>query len=349
MLAVSTGCGSTISENCTYFENTGNTAAAGGCRTRLCKCAEDICQIRLDFLTFAITGPSTDSASVGKLLNGFESKASGKEIGNAGRCLTDTFSISNQNSVPVICGTNTGFHVYFDVSDSCHDLDFAFGQNAVGVTSVANRMWNIKVSQYSCNYENLAPSGCTQWFFGSGATNIVKSFNFDGSKHLADQTQTICVRYVEKLVKTVRFDKFFFLWVFRRESGNCRVCWSADAKTDFSISRDTNQAKGVIKGEECCAYGVDGEGIDNKGGYDCVMIPGAVKADDNTPVAQSICGNEAGLVTAPDDAGSKTICSRVAPFRLVFNTDTFEMSLAAMDEGTGKNAGFKIRYFQTTC
>ena len=198
MLAVSTGCGSTISENCTYFENTGNTAAAGGCRTRLCKCAEDICQIRLDFLTFAITGPSTDSASVGKLLNGFESKASGKEIGNAGRCLTDTFSISNQNSVPVICGTNTGFHVYFDVSDSCHDLDFAFGQNAVGVTSVANRMWNIKVSQYSCNYENLAPSGCTQWFFGSGATNIVKSFNFDGSKHLADQTQTICVRYVAK-------------------------------------------------------------------------------------------------------------------------------------------------------
>merc|ERR1712011_16679 len=68
----------------------------------------------------------------------------------------------------------------------------------------------------------------------------------------------------------------------RRESGNCRVCWSADAKIDFGVSKDTNAAAGQVKGEECCAYGVDGKGIDDKGGYDCVMIPGAVKADDNT-------------------------------------------------------------------
>jgi len=196
------------------------------------------------------------------------------------------------------------------------------------VTSVANRMWSIKVSQYSCNYENLAPTGCNQWFFGPGATNVVKSYNFDGGKHLADQNQAICVR---------------------RESGNCRVCWSADAKIDFGVSKDTNAAAGQVKGEECCAYGDDGKGIDNKGGYDCVMIPGAVKADDNTVVPQSICGTKAGLVTAAGDNGSKTICSRVAPFRLVFSSDTFEMSAAAMDEGTGGGVGFKLRYFQTTC
>merc|ERR1712066_396573 len=77
--------------------------------------------------------------------------------------------------------------------------------------------------------------------------------------------------------------------------------------------------------------------------------PGAVKADDNTVVPQSICGTKAGLVTAAGDGGSKTICSRVAPFRLVFSCDTFEMAAAAMNEGTGGGVGFKLRYFQTTC
>ena len=189
------GCGSTVRENCTYFESTGTTVQAGGCRTRVCKCAEDICQIRLDFLTMVITGPSTTTTSIGDILNGEQVKAGkGKPVANAGRCLTDTFSITNQDSVPVICGTNTGFHVYFDASDNCHDLDFALGQNPVGLASAANRQWNIKISQYSCNYENLAPSGCNQWFFGPGATNIVKTYNYDGGRHLADQRQTICVR-----------------------------------------------------------------------------------------------------------------------------------------------------------
>jgi len=322
------GCGSTVRENCTYFESTGTTVQAGGCRTKVCKCAEDICQIRLDFLTMVITGPSTTTTSIGDILNGEQVKAGkGKPVANAGRCLTDTFSITNQDSIPVICGTNTGFHVYFDASDNCHDLDFALGQNPVGLASAANRQWNIKISQYSCNYENLAPSGCNQWFFGAGATNYVKTYNYDGGRHLADQRQTICVR---------------------RESGNCRVCWSADALTDVGLSKDTNIAKGVVKGEECCAYGTDGKGHDNKGGYDCVMIPGAVKADDDTTLPQSVCGTKLGLVTATANTASKTICSRVAPFRVVFSSDAYEHSAAAIDEAAG-GVGFKLRYFQTNC
>ena len=40
-------------------------------------------------------------------------------------------------------------------------------------------------------------SGCTQYHFGSSATNYVQSFNYNSGagKHLADQTQVICVRY----------------------------------------------------------------------------------------------------------------------------------------------------------
>ena len=42
-------------------------------------------------------------------------------------------------------------------------------------------------------------------------------------------------------------------------------------------------------------YGVDGEG---KKGYDCVVIPGALKKADNTPLGASrICGSGMGLAT----------------------------------------------------
>ena len=34
---------------------------------------------------------------------------------------------------------------------------------------------------------------------------------------------------------------------------------------------------------------------------------------------------------------------------ITFQSDSYEMSTAAMDEATGTNTGFKLRYFQTNC
>ena len=39
----------------------------------------------------------------------------------------------------------------------------------------------------------LAPPGCLQWFFGA-SQGEVKTFNFEGGAHLADQRHSICVR-----------------------------------------------------------------------------------------------------------------------------------------------------------
>ena len=78
-----------------------------------------------------------------------------------------------------------------------------------------NRQVSIKVTQYSCDYNNLAPQGCDQYYFGSGATGTVKTFNYDAGRHLANQDQHICVR---------------------REINNCRICWSADTITDVALS-----------------------------------------------------------------------------------------------------------------
>ncbi len=59
-----------------------------------------------------------------------------------------------------------------------------------------------QATQYSCNYQNLAPDGCTQYFFGS-ATGTFESYNYNSGngRQLANQQESFC---------------------FRRETGNCR-------------------------------------------------------------------------------------------------------------------------------
>ena len=52
---------------------------------------------------------------------------------------------------------------------------------------------DFQVTQYSCNFENLAPDGCTQYLFGA-SSNTIQSYNYDGSHHLANQNQAICIR-----------------------------------------------------------------------------------------------------------------------------------------------------------
>merc|ERR1711990_179234 len=49
-------CGGTSSENCTYFDSS-TSVNTGACRARICPINTNICQIRLDFSTFVITGP----------------------------------------------------------------------------------------------------------------------------------------------------------------------------------------------------------------------------------------------------------------------------------------------------
>ena len=173
-----------------------------------------ISQLRLDFDTFVISGPSTSTTIVTNLLNGAPARLAETDAVAASlstRCLTDTFAVTNPGgpTPPLICGTNTGEHMYVDASDDCNTLDFHIGS----ASSTTTRQFAIKVTQIACDSELLAPEGCTQYFYGS-TTGIVQTYNFNSGNglHLANQDQAICVR---------------------RERGNCRICWSATADADF--------------------------------------------------------------------------------------------------------------------
>ena len=98
-----------LAENNTYFEV--NAAKNGRCTAKICKASSNICQIRLDFQTFVITGPSTDTASVQTTTA--TAPGAGKKFSYASRCLTDAFEVSGAPMVPTLCGTLTGEHGNF--------------------------------------------------------------------------------------------------------------------------------------------------------------------------------------------------------------------------------------------
>ncbi len=63
-----------------------------------------------------------------------------------------------------------------------------------------------QATQYNCDFQNLAPQGCVQYFFGSNLGDV-RSYNYQNRAgvHLANQDQMICVRYSEETVTLMKW------------------------------------------------------------------------------------------------------------------------------------------------
>jgi len=339
-------CGASVAENCTYFESNGGET--GGCSLEICPCSSNICQMRLDFINFMITGPSTSTVTIKGTLNGVITPGVDPAYTTQTQCLTDTFTVTGlstgQNSPPTICGINTGEHMYADMENGeCNSLDFQLGTGGsipAGIDPAqieGNRGWNIKITQIDCNSELLAPQGCTQYFYGSDSQEV-RSYNFNGGNgiHLANQNQNVCVR---------------------RERGNCKICWYAKDTKDVDTNGKNASMKGGLGGDsgsECCGYGAAGTGTK---GYDCLQIPGAAKGENCDPFtsadiknADRFCGNSAGLATKKsalgDGTNTGTICTKQDPFSLQFLTDSLEANEESIADVANSQAGsgFQLTY-----
>merc|ERR1719295_980656 len=109
-------CGSgQLAQNCTYFTSSSRTLGSS-CSLTICKCSSEVCQLRLDFETFALNNPVTlTTITIGP------STAAAGSGNSLGQCQTDTFTVSSPcgKAPPVICGTNTGEHMYVPACDQC--------------------------------------------------------------------------------------------------------------------------------------------------------------------------------------------------------------------------------------
>jgi len=304
---VITACGQSSSENSTYWDAPA-TIPTGECALTINPLNDNICQLRLDFLTFVITGPSTNSLSeiaqgpgafpggtISTIFIAYTTSTANQAAWTT-NCFTDTFSVSSPNpstKPPVLCGVNNGYHMYVDMdADTSNVLSFLFQRNpgpasalqdTRGVTSIAARDWDITINQYECGYVNRAPPGCTQWIWSDEGTQIggwIESYNFQGaaggSKHLANQNQKICIR---------------------RER---TICWAAiyfHANGLFEVSgtQDGDATPAAVAGRQTAAGMPCGYGCGNTNslgaetiacsGYDCVIIPGLFGVSDRSAVA----------------------------------------------------------------
>ncbi len=185
-----------------------------------------------------ILGPSTQTTAIFAQLNGAiigaPTDTRGYDVAETGACLTDQFSISNQNSVPVVCGNLAGDHCksfvfcrrkqwllcflclsvlwvkpwmqFFghDVRSCshrcfCNFIQVLEHQGRFILPNILNAWINLflqnQVSQIGCDDPNRPPVGCDQYYYGS-TLGYIHSFNYDSGKgrHLASQHQTICFR-----------------------------------------------------------------------------------------------------------------------------------------------------------
>merc|ERR1712038_957820 len=310
-------CGGSAPENQTYLIQSSVTSLTSPCTYTICPCSTNICRIRYDFETFVLA-----NQVAGTTVHGAVSITT--RIEAIGDCTTDSFSISGgatggTGGSPVICGTNTGYHMIVDSAPG--DTTCQKAQFNIGGSTSTSRTWSIRVTQYACgDYDSSGWPGCLQYY--TATANTIQNFGFSPTAtavtssvtHLSEQSYDICIR---------------------RASGMCYICYSPTitpgtpaviVQVSFGLSLSGAKASNSDVGTTCI--------------HDYLEIPGG-----NTQAISAI-------------AATITVCTRNLPFRVGVKFDDNEVHTAATADTANvgeQNAfpggiiGFKLTYFQRSC
>jgi len=165
------GCGGTTSLNNTYFKS--STSDSSPCTFSVCRSSSDICLLRLGFDNFDINQPNTATVTT--------TPPNGRT-----QCQNAQFTANTDGPTPpMICGTNTGYHMILEAKDECNTLSFTW-------TSSTTRTWNIHIMQIPCTATWKPPEDCLQYF--TGTTGYIYSYNYAGGYHLANHQYMNCIR-----------------------------------------------------------------------------------------------------------------------------------------------------------
>jgi len=273
-----------------------------------------------------------------------------------GDCETDTFTVTSPEgrTPPVICGYNTGQHMWVPASDECNMINI----NIDTATTGTNRNWEFKVTQYECNNLAAPTLDCLQYHTAPYGT--IASFNYDTNSatavadtqtHLSHQYYDICIR---------------------RASGRCSICYDAHIKStavangasSFGISSGINAAAHqAAVGSECTGTTL----AVGKGDY--LDIPGLHPPPflSTTLGVQKICGTW--FNAAPGTNVQATACTYANPFKVGVHFDGddniilaanaaamanvaehgFAAGAAATDVSGAGFQGFWLNYWQEGC
>jgi len=347
----SLACGGTSKENNTYaiINSYSTTSDADPCIYTICPTTTDICKLRIDMETMQIAAPTEYDSSL------ITAAASLRQHNTmAGACSTDTMTVSNpgKQALPVICGYNTGQHMFVPASSSCNTITLN-----IDTGTTTTRKWQFKITQYECTSKLIPQEGCLQYF--TGLSGQFASFNFDTSAttvsltgtHLQNQYYSVC---------------------WRRERGYCSLCFSvaisaaAAAVTSFGVSASSSATILQSNVDSTCALTAAGTlGPALTDFIDVINLqPGT--GTTGTAGRTRICGrifNAAAIATI----ATATACTWSAPFKWGVHFDDHELfnnPAAAVPAGQAQEnvnppvliatqgqgyTGFYMNWFQNKC
>lgn len=311
-----------ITQNDTYVQNPAYPTAYAETNSlsyTVSKCNDKVCYLRLDFEDFTINGPA----------NSFETDAlptdtppATADTAGGGKCNTDSITIkppsSSDQNVPVICGKNTGQHIYIGMGSSTTDtasITFSFSGTST------SRKWDIKVAQIECGASNGAPpDGCLQYY--TGLTGQIMTFNFqDGvNTHLSNQNYNICMR---------------------KEQGYCciqyQVCDETTYANVFSLYRKAVDASSISQVVTECTE-------------DYITIAGATGSCARPiPVGgnarERFCGGRFSPDTGTNAKSHAPVCDCTSPFQVGVVTD----ETADVPFATDLSRGVCLQFQQQPC
>lgn len=204
-----------ISENRTWLRNSEYPTVASATTAQaitytVSKMQSDICQMRLDFQTFLIGGPANTAENIA-------GQTSLTHCTRDSLIVTTTDTLSVENSpTGTICGLLTGEHLYYDLSPTAADqltLTLATAATATLTPTVAQRSWDIKVSQIPCYANYRAPAGCQRYLMTNSGTILSLNFAKSSGTTQAANAQNSGIELASQRVNTC----------IRRSKGMCCV------------------------------------------------------------------------------------------------------------------------------
>jgi len=312
---------STVRENCSYIVNPNYPSNYAPTSTpitvsyKISKSSNDVCRIRLDYDSFILDGPVT--TIVGNILTSGQCSTDRLTMTTTDRTSTPaTGGTGTYGDYPYLCGTNTGYHSYLDLSCTSTDgatLSFILG----GATT---NQWKIKVTQYSCLDEGVSSQqGCFQYH--TGITGTIQSYNFAGGNQLVGQNYKNCIR---------------------QEEGYCCIQYNVISYDMGGGLADTitTCATGGIAGANRCA----GASLCS---MDMLIIPGAQQTINGNPGSsehyERFCGLNLNALGFPN--ANAPIVSCQCPFELSHITGIEALSGIAANSADPP-VGFQLSYSQ---
>lgn len=311
---ISDTSGGTVSENCTYLRNPGYPSAytaTSSLTYKINKCSDNVCQVRLDFESFQTVGlPNT--------------------LETTGGVCDDklTLTASAGGNLPVICGANTGQHVYLELgkeSSSTAQLAFTFSTAAS-----TTRKFEIKVTQYLCNQAERAPEGCLQYH--TTAKGRFETFNFPATTnpgHLASHNYAICIKQLP---------------------GMC--CNEYQVCPDITAADGATVAFSLEPTKSDDAEATDAE-VDKQCSNDYIGIPGSngecVGGGHKGNLHTKYCGRHfIGFLAATIDTNGP-VCDCTPPFEARIYTDALTDDADGTTANTVPSVGVCMEYQQLPC